>query len=141
MKNWKDTLFGFVDWRILFGEPTDQEKCSVGNENISTQFHIWKKLIICLQWLQPPTGIRRRGWGKEWNYINGERKTINSFCKIWTVAQYVLVTKEGPLVSSWVFFLCISIFTIYTAPSGPVKSFGKMKNCYLEYLKQIWNVW
>ena len=70
-------------------------------------------------------------WGK---------KNYNSFCEIWTVAQYVLVTKEGPLVSSSVFFLCISIFTKYTAPSVPVKSFGKMKNCYLEYLKQIWNV-
>ena len=59
--------FSVDDWRILYWGPTDHGKCSVGNENISTQFHIWKKLIICLQRLQPPTGIRRRGWGKEWN--------------------------------------------------------------------------
>ena len=67
-------------------------------------------------------------WGK---------KNYNSFCEIWTVVQYVRVTKERATCIQLSFLFMYFNFTKYTASSVSVKSFGKMKNCYLEYLKQI----
>ena len=67
-------------------------------------------------------------WGK---------KNYNSFCEIWTVVQYVSDKRKNHLYPVEFSFYVFQFLKKYTAPSVPVKSFGKMKNCYLEYLKQI----